>query len=501
MRVLVEIESLFSKETPLIAGVADRFEAVLAKITAENTPDLALEKMILQEPLECLPPQYRRLFAAFSVRQIPILLATDSDLEPPFAPKTDLDFFKKFIKNEMPQGTRAPLSSDGSIFILEAQSDADAANFIAKTLKTNALWQPSILIPDKNRLLDDAFIQNGLPALGLASASLGRPTLQLLKLVTAFLWRPIDLHKILEFVTLATKPLDNDLANLVANCLSQRPGMDSDLLFAERSRFFRELEEKALSDSSINVKKIKEQYDFWFDRPTYDIEKSAPKDEIIAIFKTLKEWASEEFEASNGKNSSLLVLSEQARRIEDFLNELPAYESFLSYLELDRIIRTIAEPAPVQPKAQELGSLPFCHREACFIGATDNLMWWNFADTEGVHFFNRWYKHELAFFKEKNINLQSPQDENALLLWRRVQPVLKTHKQLILCYLHRVNGENTTEHPLMSHLRACFGDLENVTVKIQTSGILEDENNAENPSFAENIALKNGRNYSKFHKK
>ena len=469
LKVLVDIENRFLTNeegfSKLMAGEADRFKLVLTALAVHNLP---LKQIVVNEIAEeknLLPPQYLRLFEALKMQNMGIV-------ENPYfqnrkrtdEAETDLDIFKKFITNQLPRGEKKALKADGSLVIVESERDTEGADFMAKILRLNPQFRPTFLIPDRNRTLDEALIQNGLPAFGLLSASTGRPTLQLLKLVTAFLWKPLDLYKILEFVAMPVKPLDADLGTVIGNVIAQRPGIGGDHWFFETTRFFENLEEKAKSDSSINVKKIKRQYEFWFDRAHYDIAKSAPRDEISSIFLFLKEWASEEFENSGSKNTSLLVLAEQARRIEEFLGELPPSESHLTFLELERIIRTIYEPSPVSPRPQELGHYDHVSHGDCLLKPVDALIWWNFTDTEGVHFFSRWYADEVLFLKEKGIKLQSPQDENALMLWQRIQGVLRTEHQLIAVFPKKVNGEEAAEHPLFSHLRACFGNLNAISV-------------------------------------
>jgi ATP-dependent helicase/nuclease subunit B len=463
LKVLADIEKNFSKDKPLIADYADRFEAILQAVADKNIPVASIS---MHEPMHLLPPQYLRLFEILKIKNIDIVSSQNVDNEI-IIENNDLHIFKQFVENKLPRGEKHALQNDGSIAFVEATRDTEAADFMARVMALNGGYRPTFLISDKNRVLDDAFIHNGLPAFGLPSSSLGRPTLQLLKLVTTFLWRPLDPYKVLEFVTMPTKPLDYDLGTVIANVMSQRPGIHSEQWWIEITRFFEDLEQRALADVTIDVKKIKEQYEFWFDRPTFEIEKAAPKEDIIAIFNTLREWASAEFEAGNSKNTSLIVLSEQAKRVQEFLEELPEADKFLTYLELERIIRTIYEPAPIQPKPCELGFYHYFHKEGCLRGGIDRLVWWNFTDTEGVHFFSRWYKSELQYLDNQQIKLRSPQDENALMLWYRIQPILRTRQQIVFIFPKKVNGSDATEHALMSHLRACFSNFEDNIVHIK----------------------------------
>jgi ATP-dependent helicase/nuclease subunit B len=495
LRALAQIENKFLRDddgnSRLVAGKADRWAVILDKLKTQQVP---LNQLISHTPMEFLPPQYRRLFQIINAKLKVVEQAqAANNLKPETRNQksTDLSIFQDFVQNKLPLGQKNKVVADGSLLIVEAENDVEAAAWLAKLLSKNPTFKPKFLIPDRSRMLDEALVQNGLPAFGLPSMSLGRPTLQLLKLAPAFLWRPLDPYKILEFVTMPVKPLDHDLGTVIAQVMSARPGIGSELWFAAIDDFFVNLEDKVFNQNApIDVKAIRRQFDFWFDRPTYDITKSAPRDEIALIFNHLRTWASEEFEKSNGKNASLLVLAEQARRIEEYLTELPPSEAFLSFLELERIIRTVYEPAPVNPHGQELGHYPHVTQGSCLVESANDLVWWHFVDTEGVHFFSRFYKEEIEFlmvnvkwsmvndttgenspftihhskFTIQNSPLMSPQMENKLMLWERIQPVVRTNRRLILVTYKQANGENQLEHPLMSHLRACFEGLHNIVL-------------------------------------
>ncbi len=487
LKVLATIEAQFltdeNGKTKLVADETERFEGVLHALTTKAV--LPIDTFFVNEPIEFLPPPYKRLFNVLrskniAVRQLEIakLDAPKLDLFNANESTSDLNTFKHFVENKLERGVKQPLQADGSLLILEATNDIEAAAFVSKILSKNQDFKPTFIIPDSSRTLDDALIHNGLPSFGLLSTSLGRPTLQLLKLVTTFLWRPIDPRKILEFVTMPSKPLDDELAMVIANAISARPGIGSDVWIASINGYFEKLAEKAIADPTINVGKIKHQYNFWFKKQTYNIAKSAPKDEITGIFRFLKDWAKEAHEASlktQRPNSSLAVLAEQARRIEEYLDELPKSEAFLTFLELERIIRTIYEPTPVLPREPELGKYPHVVHGDCLLSETESLIWWNWSDTEGVHFFSRWYTDEVDFLRKQGVILQSPQDENALMLWSRIQPIVRVSKRLCLVFSKRSNGQSALEHPLFSHLRACFGNLEPICVK--TDGYTVEERN------------------------
>jgi hypothetical protein len=448
----------------LTPGFADRFCEVLDALGHRRHP---FREIWLNEPLELLPGHFQRLFHKMAatatkpiLRQLPF-----TDALPPAEKGSVLYSFQQRLTAN-PEAQRTTLSADGSLLLLRAKRAVDAAAFTAKLLRLNPSLKPACLIPEKNRTLEVALIHEGLPSPGIQSASLARPTLQILKLVPAFLWNPIDPFKILEFVSLSIKPLEDGLATAIAHQVAQTPGLKGDGWYATINRYWEELENRAASDSSIKVAEVKKQYSFWFDRQRYPMERTVPKRDVLDIFEYLRSWALKAFEDGSSRNHSLIVLSEQSKRIVELLQALP--ETELTYLELERIVRTIYEPAPVVFQEREAGHLPFVMHPSAFTGTADTVLWWNFIQNEPPHFFSKWYRPEYQYLTEKGLFIDTPELQNARILWQRIRPVLAARQRLILVLPETVNGEDALPHPLFAGLEAAFGNLENITFNVDT---------------------------------
>lgn len=306
-----------------------------------------------------------------------------------------------------------------------------------------------------------ALIQEGQPSLGIQSTSLARPTLQILKLVTAFLWEPVNPYHVLEFVSLSVKPLADDLATLIANQVAAMPGLQGEGWYAMINRYFEELAE---NEPPTTVNDLRRQYNFWFERRRYDMGRTVPKGEVTAIFDYLRQWAISAFEDGGGRNHSLIVLSQQAKRVAELLNALPEQE--LSHLELERIVRTIYEPSPVVFQPQEAGSLPYVQHPGAFTGQVGEVWWWNFVQQEQPHFFSKWSKGERAWLAQNGVLPDTPEQENARQLWQQVRPVLVATDRLLLVLPESVDGTAVNPHPLFGDLQAAFSNLEDITQQL-----------------------------------
>ncbi len=429
---------------------------------------------MLNEPFELLPPQFQHLFNALKTQEIPIeQLVVEQDKK-----TSDLAKFKAILQDKKTT-EKLNFQGDASLIIVRSKRETEAATYLAQLFRLNPALRPACLIPEKNRVLDMALTYEGLPSMGILSASLARPTLQILKLVSAFLWNPVDPYKIMEFVSLAVKPLHPELAYLIAEEMAQAPGLNSDRLNALIYNFFLHLEEKARGNKQIKVKAIRKEYEFWFKRKRYNIEEQVPKYEVIPIFKHLARWALKQFEDSGSKDNSLLVLNSQAQKIEGLLLALPEEETHLTALQLERIVRTIYEPAPVRFSEIEVGHLPYVHHPSALVNSVEDLLWWNFLDIEMEHHFARWYPHEMVYLNANHIFPETPQKQNERLLWRRLRPILHTQNRLILVIPEKVDGTEMQAHPLLGDLLANFANPEKIICYIdkkQTQELLHEFN-------------------------
>ncbi|MCC6724022.1 MAG: PD-(D/E)XK nuclease family protein [Saprospiraceae bacterium] len=471
LSTIVEIEKSFLSETEdttqLTAGYADRFHAVLTSLDESSLP---IEEVCTNEPMALLPRHFQRFFEKLgkklgkAVQELPLPSPTS-------IPNTDLqDFQHRLLANGQTKVKKSILKNDGSLLLLRARRSSEAASWIAQLAKLNwpvgsdTLAKPVFLISERSHALDMALMQEGQPSLGLQSSSLARPTLQILKLVTAFLWEPVNPYQVLEFVSLSVKPLADELATLIANHVAAMPGIQGEGWYAMVNRYFEQLTE---NESLTEVNEQRRQYNFWFERRRYDMGRKVPKNEVITIFDHLRQWAISAFEEGNGRNQSLIVLSEQAKRITELLNALPERE--LAHLELERIVRTIYEPSPVVFQPREIGSLPYVQHPAAFTGAVEEVWWWNFTQQEQPHFFSKWSKAERAWLAQNGILPDTPEQENARQLWQQRRPVLAAAKRLVLVLPESVDGTSVNPHPLFGDLQAAFCNLEAITQAVDES--------------------------------
>ncbi|MCC7507331.1 MAG: PD-(D/E)XK nuclease family protein [Saprospiraceae bacterium] len=452
---LAQVEQVFQKKLsdPSLGarayGWADRFQQALE--AAAERP-IRPEKILLYEPRALYPPHLLRLWDCFSAQGCPIEVVEQECSAPP---ATRLGALQQRLLTGAPvQAGFSP--DDRSLLILHARRDSDAAVLLAQILADNSeVFRPLLLIPELDRSLENTLVLEQQAAMGILSSSLARPSLQVLKLAPAFLWEPVDVFKIMEFVTLSVKPLDDGLALEIARVLAEKPGLFSDNWFGAVYSYLEQGELPA---------DVRRQYEFWFDRRRYRPEAGVPVRDAIGIYNYLHTWALQHFDQTGSKNTSLLVLAEQARRIKDLLEALP--EPRVGFLELERIVRTIYEPSPVQISTAEAGSLSYIHRPGAMATACDQLLWWNCLFTDPTPAPDKWQSDERQYLENEGVALDTPKQQSRRTLLLQYRPVLQTREQLVLVAPDQVRGADAVPSLLLGDIEAAFEETSSFTYRL-----------------------------------
>ncbi|MEM1356729.1 MAG: PD-(D/E)XK nuclease family protein [Bacteroidota bacterium] len=487
LRTLQEFEALLltaDNELDLLPGMADRLQLLLAALEEDRHPRL---NIWLNEPRHLWPPGAERLFQR--LEQAGDRIRVGSGIQPAQG-NSDLERWQRQLLGGSVKDSE-PLKGDGSLILLSAERETHLAAYLGRLLRDNQDWRPGVLLGTRSQTLDNALVAEGLPSLGIPSSSLARPSLQVLKLITAFLWDPIEVDRIMEFVSLTTKPLHWRLGQRIALHLADTPGLFGPGWFRMLEGFFREMEEER-GWSMTKLREVREQYEGWFRRKRYQREERIPKFQLSDLFNNLRNWALEAY--TDGKQRSkdqperreqtgLLVLAAQALRAIELLETQP--EDDLSYLEVERLVRTVYEPAPAQFQPKEQGTLATIFSPACAVTSApkekptepvpknelEKLVWWDFIERESGYFFHRFYPDELAYLEALGVYLNSPERQNELENWQQLRPVLLAQEQLVLCLPARVDGSEVEPHPLLGDLEAAFpeGSLARITIEVDAA--------------------------------
>ncbi|MEO1435682.1 MAG: PD-(D/E)XK nuclease family protein, partial [Bacteroidota bacterium] len=472
-----ELQSNTPPRLACLAGVEHQRDAItkiLDRGFADKVSEIMLEledlsgifqSITLKEPLAFLPKYLQHIFKVLSEND-PLFHAPSRPKQSSNSidPGLDLEAFQQVLQS-VNQTKRFQAKGDGSLILFQCDRDTDAAIFLAKLLQQNPEFRPLVYLPTKTRTLDHACIQEGLPSMGIQTESFARPTLQLLKLVGAFLWKPIDPFKIMEFVSMSIQPIWEELARLIAETLAERPGTGGEFWRSRIAQFFADLETRKASGENIDLVAVRNEYQFWFGRQAYPAGTAIPRAEIIEVFERLANWARNAYDSGGAIQRSLKSLENQARKIGQLIIALPEGESAIDELRLERIVRTIYEAAPVTFVEAQAHHLPYVHKSGAILEPLDAILWWNFTDQDTDTQLPRWYQQELRYLEACGIQMDAQQQKNDLAIWQRQVPVHQALKQLILVMPAQIAGEAQHPHPLFGDFQACFENWKDLVIE------------------------------------
>ncbi|MCH2043952.1 MAG: PD-(D/E)XK nuclease family protein [Saprospiraceae bacterium] len=489
LKTIAELEHLLlnNDDLELDAGFAERYIKVEQRIAERGTQ---LTRIYLNEPMDLLPPYLRRLFG--QLRQLRVQLILPKELT--IKSQNNLNKLQGAL---LKQNFHKIQQADESLVIVRGRREVDIARYLAQVMRLNPTYQPLCLVQNKERSLDTAMVQEGLPSMGLVARSSARPNIQILKLVASFLWKPINPYKILEFVSLPQRPLHDGLSERLANVMARRPGIFSAAWRGTVRAFFENFDkyiDKAKNDRQRTIREkekiqIQEEYQFWFNRRRYDAGGTVPRKDVIQVFDYVEIWAIRQIEDVNssleklekrlrkylqepdkykkqlaegtGRKEELLntqqafqSLFEQARRLIQVLEALPSSERNLTHLQLDRLVKTIQEPTSMLLQKAGAGHLPYVYEPSAITEDTEDILWWNFSKPNIDKNFPYWYPKEAAYLNHIGLVTETVQEESDRRLWQRMQPILRTRSSVVLVMPALVEGRVVHPHPLLGDIQA-----------------------------------------------
>ena len=196
---------------------SDRLRAVIHSLESR---DPGIEEVRLIDALEQLPPAWQKLF-----NKLPFVPATVDAWEGATAEaNTDLGC--------TPAGTahqpRVSFKGDGSFFVMEADSEHTLSLGMVGAFTGPDPWSrnsTTVITGKGGAVLDEGLRSADLPISGRTNRSLWRPASQVLPLALSLVWKPLDPHRLLEFLTHPVCPVRQPLRSRLARVVANTPGI------------------------------------------------------------------------------------------------------------------------------------------------------------------------------------------------------------------------------------------------------------------------------------
>ena len=218
LRALAELEGT---DLPLAMGKEDRLQEVLRRL--KSIDSIAIAHIYLQEDFELLPPVWKKLFDQLQDMGVRINVVTA--IQQRQRPPSNLESVQTIL---LGKGHATTIKdNDDSLLLIKASDEWEAAENLALWLAAGEENNQAVTIicGSDTGVLDQALERHGFPQLGSSEHSQWRASLQVLPLVLANAWKPVDVLRLVELLSLPLAPVPGYAARHLLRALRKEPGV------------------------------------------------------------------------------------------------------------------------------------------------------------------------------------------------------------------------------------------------------------------------------------
>ena len=407
----------------LPAGEEDRLRAV--DFALEQGENLGMDALELQMPLDLLPSHWQRLIHRLASRGLQVR-----------APDAEADVAM----------TRQP---GGAWMKITARDTWQAADLVAGWLASAPQDNDEVgmVCTTDSTLLDQALRRQGLPTLGIRQPTVPPPHLQVLPLVLANLWAPVDIESLLALVMLTDSPIPALARRPLMTALSDEAGIGGPAW----RRAWKQIESlsvnaqtehtEAMDQARQDVRRLHHQ--LIYDR--HDPDQGAP----MAVVASRCHWVGAWARSRMSEADTFSAIAEQA----DTLLQVVQGQTHLPRGLLERMVETVTSEVGCAASALPEASPWRVYRHpGQVVEPCRTLIWWCFTEPH-LPKPVRWTAQEMKALGRQGIQPDTP---NALLrrethAWRQALNHCQDHG--LLMQPIRMAGVETLPHPLWDEIR------------------------------------------------
>lgn len=365
------------------------------------------------------------------------------------APGSDLGKLQRALLD--PASPPAALSGDGTLLLLEADTPVGAAELAASILRGWPLATATAVVPAGSGPLDAALARQGLPALGLSSASTLRPHAQFLPLRLSLAFRPRDPFRAAELLLLPGAPLPGGVRRRLLSALSEMPGVGSPA--------WRAAVGEAVSAAGGEGLALRERIEEWFGGQEHDPHAGIPVAEAAALAGRVGAWAGARA-GSAGKEGNAReadLWAQAAATAHTLVRNLGAQPAGarLGPLALGQLHDLAAGSGTEAPSfAAEAGRPAVCTSPADLLPGAEGVLWFGFVEGAATGAAPApWTEGERRALEAGGLRLTADGEEREREAagWRRA--ILVPGERAALVRWRLDGAEPVAPHPLLDELR------------------------------------------------
>jgi len=436
-------------------GTGDRLGVVLQTLQLE--PSLSIVTIKVIEQIETLPALLQKLMHALRQCGVTVHEITSTNSLPKITPSEIVPSsgnLNKVKQAMLADANRMSVAADdNSLLLLEADDEWSAANVVTNWLKADEAANGDVLLiqGQGSDVLDAALKRVGLPVQGINRRSPWRAALQILPLALANVWKPLNVHALLEFLSLPVSPVPAFAARELRGAIQREPGIggerwlraEKDIVKIRMARLIKDgiEEEQAQMDTQALMDEIRT----YLTGLRFDPSKGIPPDALSDVCA----WVRRGLKSPRLQQSMAQALAQVDRMIE----LAGRHHQPIARAQVERMLDSVIAEGGQNPNAVAEAS-PWMQvaDPGGIAGDMETIIWWNFTDP-GQSAITFWSAQERLALDAVGVHLE----QSAAIRQREARQGCNAlrfaGKRLILVAPKRLNGSAVQPHPLWDEIR------------------------------------------------
>ena len=443
---MAEVEQTANGNIP--PGQAERLAAVLAALDTGRTP---IESVRLVDPLDSFPRAWREVLA-----RLPGVTAW----EPEPQGEGLLCELQTRALEAVARGHLRPLVNgigDGSVMLVQASTREAAEHWLSAYCRQMPADRLLVCESDGDSV-DATMMATGGASSGFRRVSSLRPALQALGLALEMCWDPVDVGRLVEFLSHPIGPFQRRARVCLAKAVAEQPGIGGDAWEAAKEEIH----------GAENGDAILEDIAFWLEGERWNRDAGAPVDALLARVEKLADALRKRLADDGPLNATLGAAIEQCSAVRDGLLELKSQGvPAIAPRMVEQLLEHATPMSAGNPFAPaQVGCLRAESDAAACIDSADEVIWW-MPSTPHLPLPLQWTKSELATLQDLGVEVRDPQREMELLSRQWLRPLLVARRRFVMV----LPPPGAEEHPVQQLLLKLWPDLKEhlVNLDVQVS--------------------------------
>lgn len=348
-----------------------------------------------------------------------------------------------------------PAPTDGSVLLVRALAATTAEHWLSAQ-HSHEPGDRLVLAEEAGDSLDVSLSATGGVNCGFERPSQLRPALQALPLALEMCWEPVDMNRLLDFLTHPVGPFSRRARSGLARAVAKQPGIGGEAWTAAKAKI-------AAGD---DVQEVADEITFWLESERWSRTNGVPVDALIARVDRMKEAMRRRLAGESANVANFSAAHRQCAAVHDALAEL-ARQGLARVLprQIEQLVAHATPAGAVNPASvSHVGCMRSASTAAACIEAADEVIWW-MPSTPALPSPLPWSPAEVSALTQLGVQLRDPARELVSLALKWLRPLLAARRRFVLV----CPPPHAEVHPIRQLLEKLVPDIESGALDLDTA--------------------------------